>query len=93
MSPHVDGMKSFDEPTTSIDESTKEINFDTEENSKIALISASVSEEEEAVIVAVLREFPFGFALSYEYMSGLDPSLVEHRLVLKPDVKSVKQKL
>ena len=33
------------------------------------------------------------FAWSYEDMSGLDPSIVQHRLPLLPHAKSVKQKL
>ena len=33
------------------------------------------------------------FAWSYEDMSGLDPSIVQHRLPLLPHAKSIKQKL
>ena len=33
------------------------------------------------------------FAWSYEDMSGLDPSIVQHRLPLLPHVRPVKQKL
>ena len=33
------------------------------------------------------------FAWSYEDMSGLDPSIVQHRLPLLPHAKPVKQKL
>ncbi len=46
------------------------------------LISAHLSPEVEAKIVIVLREYAEAFAWSYEDMPGLDPSLVEHRLVL-----------
>lgn len=40
-----------------------------------------------------MREYSDYFAWSYEDMPGLDPSLVEHRLVLKLGAKPMKQKL
>ena len=46
-----------------------------------------------AVLVSILKEYSDGFAWSYEDMPGLDASLVEHRLILKPKVKPRKQRL
>ena len=52
----------------------------------IVLISANLNEKEEAVLVALLRQFEDCFAWSYEDMPGLDASFVEHRLILKEGV-------
>ena len=41
----------------------------------------------------MLREFKDSFAWSYDDMPGIDPDLVEHRLILKPGAVAVKQKL
>jgi len=57
------------------------------------LISANLSPQEEEAIVSVLKEYPDGFTWSYKDMPGLDRSLVEHRLDLKPGAIPVKQKL
>src|SRR5262249_34541946 len=90
---YVEGTKKFDEPTATVDEPTKEINIGSEDEPKIILISANLSPQEEAAIISVLKDYPDGFAWSYEDMPGLDRNLVEHRLILKPDATPVKQKL
>lgn len=41
----------------------------------------------------LLQEHTTIFAWTYEEKPGFDPKLVEHRLVLCPDAKIVKQKL
>jgi len=41
----------------------------------------------------MLKEYPDGFAWSYEDMPSLDQNLVEHCLVLKPGAIPIKQKL
>src|SRR5262249_10776398 len=87
---YVEGTRRFDEPTTAVDEPTKEINIGSEEEPKIIMISANLSPQEEAAIVSVLKDYPDGFAWSYEDMPGLDRDLVEHRLILKSDATPVK---
>lgn len=44
-------------------------------------------------MVTLFKEYQDVFAWFYEDMPWLDPNLVEHRLVLHPDAKPVKQKL
>ena len=90
---YVSGEQRFEEPTSLVEEATKEINLGTEEDPKNVLISANLVADEEHAIVKVLREYRDGFAWSYEDMPGLDPTLVEHRLVLRPDAKPIKQRL
>ena len=43
--------------------------------------------------IDLLREYSNVFAWSYQDMPGLDSEIVEHRLSLKPESSSVKQKL
>src|SRR5262249_20043033 len=90
---YVSGIKRFDEYTSAVEEPTKEINLGTEEDPRVILVSANLSQEEEAAIVEVLWEYKDSFAWTYEDMPGLDPELVEHHLPLKPGAKPVKQKL
>ena len=90
---YVSGEQQFEEPTSAVEEATKEVNLGTEEDSKNVLISANLVADEEHDIVKVLRNYSDSFAWSYEDMPRLDPSLVEHRLVLKPDAKPIKQRL
>src|SRR5262249_868495 len=92
-SQYVSGVKRFDEPTSAVEEPTKEINLSTEEDPRVILVSANLSQEEETAIVEVLREYKDSFAWTYEDMPGLDPDLVEHHLPLKLGAKAVKQKL
>src|SRR5262249_41216191 len=89
---YASGIKRFDEPTSAIEEPTKEINLGTEDDPKAVLISANLSPEEEAALVDVLKEYRDSFAWTYEDMPGLDSNLVEHHLPLKPGAKPVKQK-
>ena len=44
-------------------------------------------------MIELLKEFADVFAWSYQDMPGLDTSIVEHRLPLKPECPPVKQKL
>ena len=54
-----------------------------------SLLSLSVKER----LIKLLKEFSDVFASSYQDMPGLDTSIVEHRLPLKPECPPVKQKL
>jgi len=69
---YVDNTKQFNEPIAAVDEPTKEVNLGTKEEPKVVLISANLSHQEEASIIAVLSDYPDGFAWSYEHMLGLD---------------------
>lgn len=65
----------------------------TPEEPRITKISASLTPQEKQEYIEFLRRNITIFAWSYQDMPGLEPSLVEHRLILKEGVKPVKQKL
>ena len=52
-----------------------------------------LSTDERKSLIQLLRAYLDIFAWSYEDMSGLDPSIVQHRLPLLPHARPVKQKL
>ncbi|RVW24827.1 Transposon Ty3-I Gag-Pol polyprotein [Vitis vinifera] len=56
-------------------------------------IRLDLFKDERDSLSQLLRKYLDVFAWSYEDMSGLDPSIVEHHLPLLPHVKQVKQKL
>ena len=87
------GEKRFDEPTSAVEETTKEINLGTKNDPQTVIISLNLNLEEESALIQVLKEYKDTFAWTYEDMPGLDPALVEHRLPIKPGAKVVKQKL
>ena len=90
---YASGVRRFDEPTAAVEEPTKEINLGTPEDPRIVYISANLSMEVEEALVQILHDYKDSFAWSYEDMPGLDPSLVEHRLVLKSGARAIKQRL
>ena len=87
------GEKRFDEPTSTVEEPTKEINLGTKDDLQTIIINLNLDLEEECALIKVLKEYKDAFAWTYEDMPGLDPTLVEHRLPIKPGAKAVKQKL
>ena len=87
------GEKRFDEPTSTVEEPTKEINLGIEEDPRTVIISLNLDLEQECALIKVLKEHKDTFAWTYEDMPGLDPALVEHRLPIKRGAKAVKQKL
>ena len=56
-------------------------------------ISAKLDPEYKAALIALLREFKDCFAWEYYEMPGLDRSIVEHRLPIKPGYRPFKQRL
>ena len=56
-------------------------------------VGLDLSTDERDSLAQLLRSYLDVFAWSYEDMSGLDPSIVQHHLPLLPHVRSVKQKL
>ena len=87
------GEKRFDEPTSAVEEPTKEINLGTENDPRAVIISLNLNPEEESALIQVLKEYKDTFTWTYEDMPSLDPTLVEHRLSIKLGAKVVKQKL
>ena len=76
-----------------MEEPTKEINLGTENDPRTVIISLNLNPEEESTLIQVLKEYKDTFAWTYEDMPGLDPALMEHRLLIKIGAKAVKQKL
>ena len=87
------GAKRFDEPTLAVEEPTKEINLGTESDPRNIIISLNLTPKEERALLDILKEYKDTFAWTYEDMPGLDPTLVKHRLSIKPGAKVMKQKL
>ena len=91
--PEFASVQKQDEPSALVQDPTEDVNIGSEEDPKILKIGTSLSPEEKERLTKFLKQHEEVFAWTYEDMPGLDPKLVEHRLVLKPDVKPVKQKL
>lgn len=74
-------------------EKTEQIDVGTIEDPKVLMISVGLEPHIYEALVNLLKEYIDTFTWSYEDLLGLDPELVEHRLILHPDAKTVKQKL
>src|SRR5436190_22837401 len=77
------------EPPT--DDALLQVNMGDEANPKPIYISDTLSLEEKADLIALIREYIDVFAWHYEDMPGLDPKVATHRLNIKEGAKPVKQ--
>ena len=73
--------------------STKSVDFGTFDQPGELKIGSSLSLDERSRLVNLLRSYLDVFAWSYEDMSGLDPSIVQHHRPILPHAKPIKQKL
>lgn len=69
------------------------INLDSKEVGREVKIGASLAKHVHRELVELLHEYEDIFVWYYQDMSGLDTNIVEHRLPLKPECPSIKQKL
>ena len=69
------------------------IDFGTTDQPRELRIGSDLSADERDSLIQLLIAYLDVFAWSYEDMSGLDPSIVQHRLPLLPHARPVKQKL
>jgi hypothetical protein len=69
------------------------INLGSETDKKEVKVGASLANHVHSELVDLLREYVNVFAWSYQDMPGLDTSIVEHHLPLKPECPPIKQKL
>ena len=69
----------------------EEVNLGTVEEPRIAYISSLLPSDFKERIIGTLQEFKDYFAWNYEEMPGLDRSLVEHRLPIKPEFRPFQQ--
>jgi len=69
------------------------INLGDEKDEKMVKIGGGLTEGMRNQLCALLKDFKYIFAWSYEDMSGLNPEIVQHRLPLKPECPPIKYKL
>jgi len=74
-------------------ETTEEINIGTTENPQILMLGTTLDPQERQAFIELLTEFKDVFAWSYKDMPGIDRSIAEHRIPIKPGFKPIKQKL
>ena len=82
-----------DRKVTPISGSTELIDFRAFDQPREIRIDSSLSPDERSRLIDLLRSYLDVFAWSYEDMSGLNPSIVQHRLPILPHATPVKQKL
>ena len=71
---------------------TKLIDFGTPDQPREIKIGSSLSLDERSRLIDLLRLYLDVFAWSYEDMSGLDSSIVQHHLPILPHARPIKQK-
>src|ERR1051325_2685480 len=69
------------------------INLGSEEDKKEVNIGALLDSNVKGKLIDLLKEYVDVFAWSYQDIPGLDTSIVEHHLPLKPECPLVKQRL
>jgi hypothetical protein len=69
------------------------VNLGSEDDVKEVKIGSRLCPDVKKGLIDLLREYSDVFSWSYQDMPGLDSEIVEHRLPLKPECPSVKQKL
>ena len=66
------------------------IDFGAPDQPREIRIAYSLSPDERSRLIDLLRSYLDVFAWSYEDMSGLDPTIVQHHLPILPHVRPVK---
>ena len=74
---------------TSADE-LEEVDIGSRDRPRPMYVSAKLDPEYKQELVNLLKEFKDYFALEYYEMHGLDRSIVEHRLPIKPEYQPFK---
>ncbi|KAM1939582.1 hypothetical protein ACFX13_027409 [Malus domestica] len=74
-----------------VNDPLEEINVGTADDPRPLFISASLPQPIKAELCALLEEFNDCFAWSYHEMLGLDRTLIEHELRIKPGCKPFRQ--
>jgi hypothetical protein len=69
----------------------EEIDIGDRDKPRPTFISANLDSSFREEWIKLLKEYKDCFAWDYSEMSGLDRSIVEHRLPIKPDFRSYKQ--
>ena len=74
----------FKDTQPQVHDPMEEVNLDTVEKPRITYISSLLPFDFKEWVIATLQEFKDYFAWNYDEMLGLDRSLVEHHLPIKP---------
>ena len=82
-----------DRKVTPVSGSTELIDFGVSDQPREIRIGSSLSLGEISGLIDLFRSYLDVFALSYEDMLGLDPTIVQHHLPILPHARPVKQKL
>ncbi|MCO5576761.1 hypothetical protein L7F22_030580 [Adiantum nelumboides] len=88
-------MRELKEPRTSYDGPKKAKKIDLaepREEPKPAYIATDLTEEEEQLLIATLKQYKDVFAWSYKDLKGVDPSICQHTIPLKRNVKPSRQR-
>ena len=75
---------------TSVDE-LEEIDIGSRDRPRPTYVSAKLNPKYKQELIDLLKEFKYCFAWEYYEMPGLDQSIVEHRLPIKPGYRPFKQ--
>ena len=84
----IDGKLGHD--FTAADE-LEEVDIGSRDKSRTTYVSAKLDPEYKRELINLLKEFKNCFAWEYYEMPGLDRSIVEHRLPIKPRYRPFKQ--
>ncbi|KAI5079117.1 hypothetical protein GOP47_0006788, partial [Adiantum capillus-veneris] len=57
-----------------------------------AYIMNDLTEEEEELLLSLLKEYPDIFAWSYKDLKGVDPEIYQHTIPIRDDVKPSRQR-
>ena len=71
-------------------EEVEDCDIGTKENPRLVKLSKYLSPETKSKYAEFLREYKDVFALSYDELRTYDTSIIEHKIPLKPGVKSFK---
>ncbi|KAM2998355.1 hypothetical protein FF2_040019 [Malus domestica] len=80
----------LDDSQTQVKDPLEEINVGTADDLRSLFISALLPHAMKVELHQLLHDFKDCFALSYHKMPGLDQTLVEHELRIKPSCKLVR---
>ncbi|MCO5561602.1 hypothetical protein L7F22_015223 [Adiantum nelumboides] len=89
-------MRELKEPETSYDGPAKAKKIDLvepREEPKPAYIATDITEEEEKLLLATLKQYKYVFAWSYKDLKEVDPSICQHTIPLKSNAKPSIQRL
>jgi hypothetical protein len=75
------------------DADTTKCNIGTPEEPKLVKLSKNLTEEQRSGYTKLLREFADVFTWTYKYLKTYDTSFIEHKIPLKEEARTFKQKL